>query len=169
MLRFMSIRQWKSDKQSKTCKKGFLLDDCKNPSLRWSDYVQLQYLYGPVKGPSVIHIQNEGISQAQGKGKDIYTHSHIAHNSNRNMSTVMYSIKYAIINHSGQWYGTLRRRGGKKRWIITKNGTGQKGNPVKGIMEVSEKEGHRSKHGKAICSWGIIAVMCVGPTDPLEQ
>lgn len=50
-----------------------------------------------------------------------------------------------------------------------KNGTGQKRNPVKGIMEVSEREGHRSKRGKAICSWGIIAVMCVGPTDPLEQ
>lgn len=50
-----------------------------------------------------------------------------------------------------------------------KTGTGQKRNPVKGIMEVSEKEGHRSKRGTAICSWGIIAVMCVGPADPLEQ
>lgn len=48
-------------------------------------------------------------------------------------------------------------------------GTGQKRNPVKGIMEVSEKEGHRSKRGTAICSRGIIAVMCVGPADPLEQ
>lgn len=151
----------------KHIKRFFILDDCRNPSLQWSDYSHLQYLYCLVKGPSDIYIQNKGISQ--GKGKDIYTHSHIAHISNRNMSTVMYSIKYAIINHSGQWYGTLRRRGGKKRWIITKNGTGQKRNPVKGIMEVSEKEGHRSKRGKAICSWGIIAVMCVGPTDPLEQ
>lgn len=50
-----------------------------------------------------------------------------------------------------------------------KTGAGQKRNPVKGIMEVSEKEGHRSKRGTAICSWGIIAVMCVGPADLLEQ
>lgn len=85
---------------------------------------------------------------------------------------VNHRLLYQICNYQSPspmiWH-LKRNKGGKKRWIITKNGTGQKRNPVKGIMEVSEREGHRSKRGTAICSWGIIAVMCVGPADPLEQ
>lgn len=38
--------------------------------LWWSDYSQLQYLYGPVKGPSVIHIKKIKAShKSEGKGK----------------------------------------------------------------------------------------------------